>query len=285
MEYYYQPLLNKYGVVRVLTYEGWSLFVGDGAIAKEVFSNPDIYCKPDFKNARLSSNLKRFFGLNQALSANGLEWKRQRKIINPIFNQTWSTELFGNCVKDLIEEWDKEEGTEVKISDKIQRMTLDVFGKAIFNIEFKSVKNANSKLYTLYTDIFEQLFSNPVYLFFPFLEHTPFFKRPKLTKDLDEYHEFIEEMINVKKEELKNGTLNSSKDLISALIHSNENSQEYKLTMEEIRDNLNLFIIAGHDTTSNTLMSTLYYLARYPEIQNELRSQVLTAMGSPKHVQ
>jgi hypothetical protein len=72
----------------VLTYEGWSLFVGDGAIAKEVFSNPgifimkfkfyladqflDIYCKPDFKNARLSSNLKRFFGLNQALSANGL---------------------------------------------------------------------------------------------------------------------------------------------------------------------------------------------------------------------
>jgi cytochrome P450 len=81
------------------------------------------------------------------------------------------------------------------------------------------------------------------------LEYTPFFKRPKLTKDLDEYHEFIEEMINVKKEELKNGTLNSNKDLISALIHSNENNEEYKLTMEEIR--VRQLLIYKHVTNIN----------------------------------
>jgi cytochrome P450 len=69
------------------------------------------------------------------------------------------------------------------------------------------------------------------------LEHTPFFKRPKLANQLAEYHELIEELINVKKKELIRDALNPNKDLISALIYSNENSEEYKLTMEEIRVN------------------------------------------------
>jgi cytochrome P450 len=63
----------------------------------------------------------------------------------------------------------------------------------------------------------------------------PFFKKTELSHKLDQYHEFIQELIKLKKEELKNGSLNSKRDLISALIKSNESSEENKLTMEEIR--------------------------------------------------
>ncbi|KXN68749.1 cytochrome P450, partial [Conidiobolus coronatus NRRL 28638] len=72
-----------------------------------------------------------------------------------------------------------------------------------------------------------------------------------------------------------------SKDLITAFIESNEKEDEFKLTNDEIRDNISVFILAGHDTTSNTLSSTLYYLARYPEIQEKLRKEVLEALGHP----
>jgi hypothetical protein len=44
-------------------------------------------------------------------------------------------------------------------------------------------------------------------------------------------------LIKLKKEELKKGTLKSNGDLISALVQSNENSEEDKLTMEQIRVN------------------------------------------------
>lgn len=60
-------------------------------------------------------------------------------------------------MQDLIDEWAKIGDNDIVINDKIQRyfnyivisqfvhsfyrMTLDIFGKAIFNIEFKVCKN------------------------------------------------------------------------------------------------------------------------------------------------
>jgi antitoxin component HigA of HigAB toxin-antitoxin module len=87
----------------------------------------------------------------------------------------------------------------------------------------------------LYHDIAEEIFGNPFYILFPSLENAPFFKRPELVKKIDKYQEFIEEVIKLKKEELENGTLQSNKDLVSALVKSNESSEEDKLTMEQIR--------------------------------------------------
>ncbi|KXN68196.1 cytochrome P450 [Conidiobolus coronatus NRRL 28638] len=280
MDRHYQPYLNKHGIIRVFTPFGWSLFVGDAKLCKEISTKSDLYLKPG-ADCIMSVNMRRFFRKSQVGLSNSKEWKKHRKIINPIFNQTWSTELFGNCAQDLIDEYEKMAGKDVKIHDKIQRMTLDVFGKAIFDVDFKSVKNPSSKLYNLYHKIFEQLFGQPVYLLFPFMEYMPFFRRTELSHQLDEYQEFIQEMIALRKDELKKGTLVDNRDLISALVKSNENSSEVKLTMEEIRANLNVFIVAGHDTTSNTLTSTLYYLARYPDIQEKLRSQVLSALDNP----
>jgi cytochrome P450 len=69
----------------------------------------------------------------------------------------------------------------------------------------------------------------------PFLEYLPFTRRPELAKKLGEYHEFIEDMIENKKLDLKKGKLSKKGDLISAFIESNENSKDQKLTMEEIR--------------------------------------------------
>ncbi|KXN66523.1 cytochrome P450 [Conidiobolus coronatus NRRL 28638] len=263
---------------------GWSVFIGSPSIAKEVLYKSDVFYKPKFIDSYMSINFKRFLGFSQVVQNNGDEWKRHRKVINPIFNQTWSTELFGNFAQDLIDEWGKVEGKEVKVQDKVQRLTLDVFSKAIFDIDFKSIKNEDSKLFNLYHKVSKQIIDYPVYIIMPFLEYLPFTRRPELAKKLGEYHEFIEDMIENKKIDLKKGKLSKKGDLISAFIESNENSKDQKLTMEEIRDNLNIFIFAGHDTTSNTLTSTLYYLARYPEIQDKLRAQVLAAMGSPKQV-
>jgi cytochrome P450 len=97
-------------------------------------------------------------------------------------------------------------------------------------------------LYNLYHDISEELYGHPIYILFPFLENVPYFRRPELSRKLDQYHEFVQELIKLKKEELKKGTLKSNGDLISALVQSNENSEEDKLTMEQIRVNSTSFI-------------------------------------------
>jgi hypothetical protein len=86
----------------------------------------------------------------------------------------------------------------------------------------------------LYSDIIEKIGGQPLYLVAPFMEYVPLFRRHKLEQQLKEYHEFIEEMIKIKKKKYHESS-EKSKDLITAFIESNEKEAEFKLTNEEIR--------------------------------------------------
>ena len=51
------------------------------------------------------------------------------------------------------------------------------------------------------------------------------------------------------------------------------------LTQKEIVDELNTFVFAGHETTSSTSSFILYYLAKYPELQEKCREEVKGVIG------
>ncbi|KXN74929.1 cytochrome P450 25A, partial [Conidiobolus coronatus NRRL 28638] len=50
------------------------------------------------------------------------------------------------------------------------------------------------------------------------------------------------------------------------------------LTNEELVANLNVFIMAGHDTTANTLTYAMYYLAKYQDVQEKLRNEIYATL-------
>ncbi|CAO3591573.1 unnamed protein product [Absidia cylindrospora] len=58
-----------------------------------------------------------------------------------------------------------------------------------------------------------------------------------------------------------------------------ELSGEGTLTHEEIKSNLNVFFLAGHDTTANALAATIYHLATHPMIQQKARHEALSILG------
>ena len=65
------------------------------------------------------------------------------------------------------------------------------------------------------------------------------------------------------------------KDILSLLVKSND------FTDHELAHQVLTFLAAGHETTSSTLSWCIYLLAQHPEIQNELRNEIRSALPSP----
>ncbi len=62
--------------------------------------------------------------------------------------------------------------------------------------------------------------------------------------------------------------------LVRALLAAKDPVTGRGLTDEEIRDELIVFIAAGHDTTATTLTYALWQLGRNPQIQEAVRAEV-----------
>ena len=77
--------------------------------------------------------------------------------------------------------------------------------------------------------------------------------------------------------------LTGRKDLLQLMMTANEETTVEgvsKLSDEEIVAQSIIFLLAGYETSSNTLSFTLYYLALNPDVQDKLRTEIKEAMES-----
>ena len=57
-----------------------------------------------------------------------------------------------------------------------------------------------------------------------------------------------------------------------------------RLTSEEITGQCFVFILAGFDTTANTLAATAWFLAKHPKIQDKLLEEIEEVMGDDDEI-
>ena len=77
--------------------------------------------------------------------------------------------------------------------------------------------------------------------------------------------------------------LTGRKDLLHLMMVANEETTVEgvsKLSDEEIIAQSIVFLLAGYETSSNTLSFTLYHLAVNPDVQDKLRKEIIEAMES-----
>ena len=69
-------------------------------------------------------------------------------------------------------------------------------------------------------------------------------------------------------------------DLLDLLIAGEDPNSGRRMTVDELRDNLLTFIVAGHETTALTLAWSLYLCAFDPSVQDAARAEAQAALGS-----
>ncbi len=230
---------------------------------------------PDFINHILRENHRnymrsditakrgaQFFGKG-LLFSNGTYWLKQRRLIQPAFHRKKIKGLYGNIEKTIADYLlDFPTGEDIDIYPIMHDLSFRVLIKSLFEIDLsKEVMAELNQIFGELSDFLMKDVNMPIRkIFYPFTgEERTHLKKAKRLREI------ILQIIN----ERKSATGEFS-DILDMLIHSKYEDTGESMTEEQLIDEVQILISAGHETTGNTLSWLMYNLAAHPLSQQKL---------------
>jgi len=156
-----------------------------------------------------------------------------------------------------------------------KNMTFDVIGKAGFGYDFKCLNETTAEKIDF--DLAISGFIDPVAMILG--EKALYFPSKKLKSTMAAVKRSNKLVMDVIENRVRLWRENQSYpkgDLLDLIL---ECDQEKKLNPLELRHNIFLFFLAGHETSSGALTSAMFYLGNKPELQEAAFQEILTVLG------
>ncbi|PBK71908.1 cytochrome P450 [Armillaria solidipes] len=269
------------------------LSVADPKALQYIFHSSG-YRFPKTRDARRIMNA--FVGQGVA-TVEGNVHQRQRKILGPAFAAS-QLRLFLNVFQaSALKLTEKTyeyagKGKEVNVLQWTSKIALDIIGITSFRYKFNSLDGGQTELMAALNNIFgesqmwpttwELLFS-ALWRILPewvllLLERLPSRDVVRLKRFRDVASKVSRHIFEQQLNEVTNDANPSEKDVVNVLAMSYlADDAKKKMSDLEIDSQLATFIIAGHDTTANTMAWLLYELSRHPEVQAKVREEIAIA--------
>ncbi|KAF9026237.1 cytochrome P450 [Hymenopellis radicata] len=227
----------------------------------------------------------------------GDDHRRARKIMLPGFGGPESRAylpIFFSSIGKVAQKWqdmiaaDEKQTTVVSIPQWVSRATLDAIGEAAFDYQFGSVDDSGNALAEGYNNMFFDMFGIPTprsILSLGMIDEIPLavtnfilkYLRPKSLSRADKTTKLSTEISRTLVEE-KTAALLADKgrrDVLSLLVKANHSENpKARLLEKELLGQMNTIILAGHETTANTLSFAFYELCKHQDIQRRLRAEI-----------
>ncbi|KAM5545851.1 hypothetical protein V8D89_000889 [Ganoderma adspersum] len=245
------------------------------------------------------------------LSTTGLQHKRQRKLLNPVFSAAHlrdMVQIFYNVAhkaQKAISTRVPADGTAeiLDVNGWMARITLEMLGQAGLGYSFDNFVEDSTDPYGESLRMFFPAQSR--FLLFGalvmmlsyvmsdamlrrFFSMIPLKGLQKIMEISVTMRRRSQDIIEEKKAALRMGDdvmlqeVGEGKDLMSICLKANMAASEgEKLSDEELIAQMSTFTLAGMDTTSNALSRILHLLAQHPDAQEKLRAELVEAQGGP----
>jgi len=152
-------------------------------------------------------------------------------------------------------------------------MTLDVLANCIFGQDFDTLDGHNTGPLDAYNFCMKNIFT-PIQFIIPWWRKLPLPNNWKLSKKMKEFDDYCWSIIADAKKKSTNESETKTEDgnpkypyLIDLMIDSG-------MSESDIRGNVGIFFLAGHETTSSSLSWAMGMLASHPEVQEKARKEV-----------
>ena len=233
--------------------------------------------RPDnFRRTARMGQIANEMGFNGLFSAEGDAWRRQRPMVMASFDPGHTKSYFPALVKvtqRFARRWQRAAAAReaIDLQADLMRYTVDVTAGLAFGTDINTLESDEEVIQTHLDKVFPSLFRR---LFSPF-PLVSWLQDRGLGKHLDALQRAVADFIAQARARMEaNPELRSKPtNLIEAMIAARDNPNS-GVNDADVAGNVLTMLLAGEDTTANTLAWMIYLLSRHPEALERLREEV-----------
>ncbi|XP_058770343.1 cytochrome P450 709B2-like [Vicia villosa] len=252
--------------------------ITDAELVKEILSNKFGF----YEKRKVRPSTVKMIG-NGLVLLRGVDWVKRRRILNPAFSIDKLKVMMSRmaaCTISMLDEWKrqldikaKNTSLTIEMSKEFRELTSDIIAHTSFGTSFahgKEAFNAQTQLQHLIVASSSDVFI-PGTQYFPTKSNLEIWKLDRKMKKSLQY--IIESRLNSQSD------CSSYGDDLLGIMMDTKNDGPNKLNMNEIMEECKTFFFAGHETTSNLLVWTVFLLSLHKDWQEKLRQEVMQICG------
>ncbi|EDS33785.1 cytochrome P450 4c3 [Culex quinquefasciatus] len=289
------------------TFFGFHRRYGDDLITQSLFNQPvlQVTSAPVVEQVLNAKTVKKSIiyefmkpWLNEGLiTALGKKWAQRRRIITPAFHFKILEEfldIFNRRSEDFVRKLRTRVGKgDFNIYEDVTLCTLDIISESAMGVKINAQDNPDSPYVKAVKEMSNIIFRR---LFSMMREYKIFFHLQKAAQRqkaaLAVLHSFTDSVIVTRKTQLESEQAREATQqkleetdiygkrkmtLLELLL--NVSVDGHPLSNADIREEVDTFMFAGHDTTTSCISFAAYHIARNPAVQQKLYDEMVQVLG------
>lgn len=224
------------------------------------------------KDNAFYQELRDSFG-NGLLTSQDEDYMRQRRLVQPLFTKRRVDGYAGAVAAEtraVVEGWERAPGSVIDVGEEMMRLALRAVARILFGTDVEATVDVVDRCFPVITEYVLRRGYSPANI--PRSWPTPGNKRAAAA--MDELYAVCDRIIA----ERRSGTAAGGEDLLS-LLAAATSTDDGEFDAAELRDQVLIFLLAGHETTATSLAFSLHLLARHPEQQARAREEISRVLG------
>lgn len=219
-------------------------------------------------------------GINGLFSIEGKAWHAQRRLIMQALNAThfrgWFSTL-QDITARLHRRWTRlsQRGEVIEMGEDLRRYTVDVTSALAFGKNPNTIETEGDRIQQQLEVIFPAIMRRA----FAPIRYWNWIRLPsdrRLDRALAEVRAYANERIAASRARLTSDTSGATTNALEALLLAQDAEG---LTENEVISNVMTLLVAGEDTTSNSLAWTMMFLSEDPELQQRMHARAVDHLG------
>lgn len=279
----------RHSSISVLFERSYSMHLGDvWTPSRRVYfvNQPDLVDRVLVKEAdkypksiSMGSMLEFLMGTGVFVS-NGELWRKQRRMLDPAFNQARIQDVFPlmrQATEEMVARFRAHpDGAVHPIDEETTHVTADIIFRTIYSRPLTGEESR--RIFRAFARFQELAYAQGVWQMAGvpnWLSPGRFFARrhARVIRDL------LDRSVQDRVDEKASDRSIERKDILASLLDATDPVSGEKFTRKDLVDQISVLFLAGHETSASVLAWALYLIAKRPDIQDRLHAESVAAFG------